>query len=128
MAAGYGREITFAWNSVTYKAREKSLTINGEPANITDDGDSGWQTLLDEDAEKSVQIELSGIYKVATLREAKINGIVQAAGTLTYVTEAKTITGTFNLGNYSEGQPYNEAITYTASFMSSGAVTAGVVA
>lgn len=127
MAAGYGRNVTFVWNSVTYKAREKSLTVNGEPANITDDGDSGWQTLLSEDAEKSVQIELSGIYKVATLRESKINGTVQAAGTLTYTDEGKTITGTFSLGNYSEGQPYNEAITYTATFMSSGAVTAGTV-
>lgn len=127
MASVYGRDLTFEWNSVTYKAREKSLTINGEPANITDDGDSGWQVLLDADAEKSVTIELSGIYKVATLREAKINGTVQATGTLTYVSEGKTITGTFNLGNYSEGQPYNEAITYTASFMSSGAITAGTV-
>lgn len=127
MAAGYGRNVTFVWNSTTYKAREKSLTINGEPANITDDGDSGWQTLLSEDAEKSVQIELSGIYKVPTLRESKINGTVQAAGTLTYTGEGKTITGTFSLAGYSEGQPYNEAITYTATFMSSGAVTAGTV-
>jgi predicted secreted protein len=127
MASGYGRNVTFVWNSVTYKAREKSISVNGEPSNITDDGDSGWQTLLDADAEKSVNIELSGIYKVPTLRESKINGTVQAAGTLTYTDEGKTITGTFNLANYSEGAPYNEAITYTASFMSSGVVTAGTV-
>jgi predicted secreted protein len=127
MTAEYGRKVRFEWDGTTYKAREKNLTVGGEPVNITDDHDSGWQTLLEEDGEKSVTIELTGVYKDPTLREAKINGPTQASGTLTYEEEGKTITGTFNLGEYSEGQPYNEAITYTANFMSTGTVTAGTV-
>jgi predicted secreted protein len=123
----YGRKVTFEWGGVTYKAREKNLTIDGEPANVTDDGDNGIQTLLEEDSELAVGIELTGIYKVATLRTAKLAGNVQETGTLTYVDEGATITGTFNLGAYSEGMPYEDAITYSASFMSSGPVTTGTV-
>ncbi len=127
MTEAYGRKVTFEFDGVVYKAREKSLTIDGEPVNVSDDHDDGVQRLLAEDAEKSVSIELSGIYKEATLRELKLTNATQAAGTLTYVDEGTTIAGTFNLGSYSEGQPYNEAITYTANFMSTGAVTAGTV-
>jgi predicted secreted protein len=124
MSADYGRNVVFTWDGVAVKAREKSLTIDGEAANVTDDGDSGWQVLLDEDAEVSVSIELTGVYKDPVFREAKIAGTIQETATLTYA-DGRTITGTFNLGSYSEGQPYNDAITYTASFMSTGPVTAG---
>jgi predicted secreted protein len=127
MSENYGRNVTFEWGDVTYKAREKNLTIDGEPANITDDHDDGIQRLLEEDSELAVTIELTGIYKVATLREAKLNKDTREEGTLTYVDEGTTISGTFNLGAYSEGQPYDDAITYTASFMSTGPVVPGTV-
>jgi predicted secreted protein len=123
----YGRTVEFEWGGDTYCAREINTTFNGEPVNITDGCSDGWQELLDEDGETSVQIELAGIYKVPTLRTAKLTRDVQKPGTLTWTSEGATITGTWSLGAYAEGAPYNDAITYTATFMSSGPVEAGTV-
>ena len=125
MPAEYGRKVAFTWDSSPIEGvREKSLTINGEPVNVTSDEDNGWQELLDEDAETSVQIELSGVTKDTILRHAKLSGgaSLQATATLTY-TDGYEISGTFQLGAYSEGQPYNEAVTFTATLMSTGVVT-----
>lgn len=125
MASEYGRKVDFLWNAAAILGvREKSLSINGEAVNVTSDEDDGVQILLAEDAETSVQIELSGVTKDTVLRVAKLAGgaSLQEDVTLTY-TNGDAISGTFQLGPYSEGQPYNEAVTFTASLMSTGAVT-----
>lgn len=125
MAAEYGREVALTWNSAAILGvREKSLTIAGEPVNVTSDEDSGVQTLLDIDAEKAVTIELSGVTKDTILRTAKMTGgaALQETVTLTY-DNGDVLSGTFHLANYSEGQPYNDAVTFTATLMSNGAVT-----
>lgn len=125
MAAEYGRKVTLTWGAAQLLGvREKSLSINGEPVNVTSDEDDGWQMLLTEDAENSVQIELSGVTKDTVLRQAKLTGgaSLNEDVTLTY-SDGSTITGNFQLGPYSEGQPYNEAVTFTATLMSNGPVT-----
>ena len=125
MASEYGRKVDFLWNaSAVLGVREKSLSINGEPVNVTSDEDDGVQALLAEDAESSVQIELSGVTKDTVFRVAKLGGgaALQEDVSLTY-TNGDELSGTFHLGAYSEGQPYNEAVTFTATLMSTGAVT-----
>lgn len=123
MAAEYGRAVDFTWGgSSILGVREKSLTVNGEPVNITSDEDSGVRQLLTEDAEFSVDIELSGVTKDTVLRADKFAGNLTQTATLTY-TNGDSISGTFQLAAYSEGQPYNEAVTFTATLMSSGTVT-----
>ena len=124
MASEYGRKVVFTWDTAPiFGVREKSLSVNGEAVNVTSDEDDGVQMLLAEDAETSVQIELSGVTKDNILRTAKMAGgaALRADVTLTY-SDGGTTVGTFQLGPYSEGQPYNEAVTFTASLMSTGAV------
>jgi len=123
MAAIYGRKVTLQWGSTTIPGvREKGLTINGEAVNVTSDDDSGIQVLLSEDAEQSHEISLSGVSKSFALREAKAAGLIQEMVTLTYP-DGYVITGTFNLGSYTEGIPYNEAVTFDATLSSTGPVT-----
>lgn len=123
MAAEYGRKVSFTWDGSSIPGiREKGLTIGGEAVNVTSDEDSGVQQLLSEDAEVNHEITLSGVTKDTTLRQAKANGNIQATVTLTY-TNGYEISGTFNLSEYTETQPYNEAVTFEATLMSTGSVT-----
>lgn len=123
MAGEYGRKVGFTWDSAAILGvREKSLTINGEPVNVTSDEDDGIRILLTEDAEFSVDIELSGVTKDAILRAAKFSNALQAVAELTY-SNGDVISGTFHLSAYSEGQPYQEAVTFSATLMSTGPVT-----
>lgn len=119
----YGRKVTFTWDGDAIDGvREKSLTLNGEQANVSSDEDDGVRHLLAEDDEFSVDFELSGVTKSNVLRAAKINGAIQETLVITYPND-DVITGTFNLGAYSEGQPYNDATTFSATLHSTGDVT-----
>lgn len=121
MSAGYGRKIKFEWNGVEIPGvREKSFTVNGEAANVSSDEDLGIQVLLDEDAEVSIEYGLSGVTKSDALRAAKLSGNVRGEATITWENGAKLVFDA-NIGPYSEGQPYNEAVTFESSLMSSGA-------
>jgi len=125
MASEYGRKVILLWDTAAILGvREKSLSVNGEAVNVTSDEDDGVQILLAEDAETSVQVELSGVTKDNILRTAKMAGgaALRADALLTY-SDGGTIAGTFQIGAYSEGQPYNEAVTFSASLMSTGVVT-----
>lgn len=123
MAGYYGRKVTFEWDGDEIDGvREKSLTINGEQANVTSDEDDGVRHLLDEDDEFSVDIELSGVTKSNVLRKAKADGDIQETATLTYP-NGDVISATFNMGAYTEGQPYNDATTFSVTLHSTGPVT-----
>lgn len=122
MAANYGRKVSVTWGGQPILGvREKGLTINGEAVNVTSDEDNGVQMLLAEDAEVSHEFTLSGVSKDFVFREAKALGNIQDELVVTYQ-DGYTITGTFNIGSYSEGLPYNEAITFDVTLMSTGPV------
>ena len=123
MAAFYGRAVDFVWNALPVLGiREKGITINGEAVNVTSDEDDGIQYLLSTDAERSWEISISGVCKDAIFRVAKASGAIQDTVLITYP-DGATIAGTFNLASYSEGIPYNEAVTFQATLQSTGPVT-----
>ena len=120
MSEFVGRKLTVTWDSIAIAAREKSITINGEPVDVSDDSSAGWRELLDEAGEMTVDLSIEGITKSSALRD-KVGD--QGTMTATYPTGMGSVTGTFQLVSYEEGAPYKEATTFTASFQSSGAVT-----
>ncbi len=127
MAEMLGRKVTISIaGTVVATARTKSLTINNSLINITSDGDDGIQRFLDEMGEKSVEVTLDGLADVAAstattalmdiaLGNSLIDELILDYG-------AFTLTGQFAQSTYSEGEPYNEAVTFSASYSSSGAV------
>lgn len=126
MAGFAGREIELTWDSNPIDGvREKGISLNGEPINVTSDEDDGKQTLLDISAEDSVTITISGVTKSSDLRDDWFSGSRTATATLTYP-DGYSITGTFFLSTYEETGTYNDATTFTATLNSSGAVVGAV--
>jgi predicted secreted protein len=119
-AAFPGRTVAVTWNSAALACREKGVTVNGEPLDVSDDSSAGWRVLDTELGEQSVNVSVSGLTKAHTLR----HGIgTQATLTVTYPTGQGSFTGTFQLASYSEGAPYKESVTFDAEFQSTGVVT-----
>lgn len=121
-----GRDLALTWDGTAIGgAREKSFTVAGEPIDVTDDGSSGWRTLLEEDGLRNVDISVSGVTKDNVLKTAKFTGGAATIETLvvTYPTGGGSFTGDFKLVSYAETGTYNEAVTYEAEFQSTGAVT-----
>jgi predicted secreted protein len=124
MAEVLGRKVTISvGGSVVGTARTTSMTINNEAVNITSAGDDGVRRMMDEAGEKSVEITLDGLYTDASLMDLALGTSLLEAVVLDYGTY--TLGGDFFLSSYNEGQPYNEAITFSATLMSSGAVVKG---
>jgi TP901-1 family phage major tail protein len=133
MAAEVGRKFLVIFDdngsAVVAGVRTRSVSINRNPVDITNDDDDGWRGLLAEAGEKQLDISIGGVIKDKYLRAAAMDDsatpVLQGV-TLEYP-DGDTITGDFFLTTYSESASYNEAITFEASLQSTGVVayTAG---
>jgi predicted secreted protein len=120
-----GRIVTISIDgAVVATARNKTLAINNEIISVASDGDAGLARYLPTPGEKAVEVSLDGLMVDETLLIKSLSNDVSAAIVLTYPTF--TLTGSFVMPTYSEGLPYKEAITFSASFSSSGAVVKSV--
>lgn len=123
MAASTGRGIAMTWNAAALLGvRQKAITINGESINISSDEDSGWQVLLAESGEQSVNIAISGVTKSKVLKTDWFAGTRTRAVVLTYW-DGSSISGNFRLADYKETGNYKEAVTFEATLQSTGVVT-----
>ena len=121
MAEILGRKVTVTVGTdVIATARTTSLAINNEAVNITSAGDDGIRRIMAEAGEKSIEITLDGLYTDSSLMDVALNGTLIQDVILDY--DTYTLTGDFFLSSYNEGQPYNEAVTFSATLMSTGAV------
>jgi predicted secreted protein len=124
MAEILGRKVIVSVASTPVAtARTTSFTINNEAVNITSVGDDGVRRLMEEPGEKSIEITLDGLYTDSSLMELALNGTLINEVELDY--GSYTIEGDFFLSSYNEGQPYNEAVTFSATLMSTGAIVKG---
>ena len=128
MAARLGRQVTFLFGDVSpateiLGVREKGITLNGEPIDITSDEDSGVRQLIDHtSAQDEVELSLSGVTKDTRLRNAWFNNLRTHNISLTYP-NGDMISGRFFIINYQETEPYNDATTFQATLMSNGTIT-----
>jgi TP901-1 family phage major tail protein len=105
--------------------RTKSMSINGEPIDVTNDDDAGVRKLMDEPGELSMEITVSGIVKSDTLRVESLSTTDRVLptefGFPGSVAPGK-IAGDFYLASYSETGEYQGAATFEATFQSTGAL------
>jgi predicted secreted protein len=122
-----GRTLLVSWGGVLPAnqlkgVREKSLQLNGDAINITSDDDNGWRALLDVGAEDQVTINVSGVTKDEVLKADWFGGTRTKAMQVKYANGA-IIAGTFFLQSFTDTGPYNDAVTFQATFISTGIVT-----
>jgi len=121
-----GRKVSIEIDGVVVAtARTKSLTINNSGINVTSDGDDGIQRMLDEPGEKNVEVSVEGLSFGSTLMDIALgSNLVQE---IVFDFGTYTVTGDFFQSSYSESMPYNEAMTFTAAYSSTGAVLKATV-
>ncbi len=124
MAAGTpGRKVSFTWGGVAIPGvRQKNLSVAGAPIDITSDDDAGWRTLLTDPTVREIGITLSGVTKSPQLKTDFFNGDTTKTGVLTYP-DGSILSGQFYLSSYKDNGPYNDAMTFDADIMSTGAVS-----
>jgi TP901-1 family phage major tail protein len=122
MGANSGRKLLVKKDDTLLAGvRTKGVAINREPIDITNDDDDGWRALLAEPGEKQVDINVGGVTKDEVLRAAAVNGEVLEDLTIEYPDGSK-LEGDFFLNSFNETGEYNDAITFEATFQSSGPI------
>lgn len=123
MPAAPGRKLIVRRNNEVVAAlRSRTLTLNGEPIDITSDDDDGVQTLLKEAGQVSFNMSFSGVMKEDSLMEAH-----QAVGAEPVFEELElvfpsgaTLSGEFFFASLTITAEYNNAVLIEGEFQSSG--------
>lgn len=131
MPAMKGRSVLIKRNgAVLAGCRTKSITVNGSPIDVTTDDDDGVRRLLDQPGQVDVEISVSGIVLGETLRSESLstsdrvsNTTFQFGGFEGSPGNTFGYSGEFFMASYSEGAPYQEAITFEATFQSASLIT-----
>lgn len=112
-----------ATGTVVAAVRTKSITINREPIDVTNDDSDAWRTLLATIGSRSVDISVEGVVEL-TDDTFIVDAMAETLDLYTVAwTDGRTIAATFQLGSYEESGSNDGELTYSASLASSGVVT-----
>jgi TP901-1 family phage major tail protein len=125
MAGANGRALQIKWDGVTLVGvRTRGYTITNDYVDVTTDDDSGWRTLLANPGLRSMEATVSGISSdqvlIAEVMKASITG---EPLTVELPTTTGTLAGTFLCSSFEQSGEHDGAVEFSATFMSSGAVT-----
>lgn len=123
--ADSGRKLKIDWNSVTLVGvRTRGFTVSADYVDVTTDDANGWKTLLSDPGVRSVEVKVGGITEnQILLAELMAASVAAKALTVQLPTTTGTLTGSFLLSGYEETGEHDGAAEFSATFMSSGAIT-----
>ena len=97
--------------------RTKSVAINGEPIDVTNDDSDGWRELMAEPAEMQISISVSGVLLDDTLKEEAFSASDRIKDMQFVYPDGGVIEGEFYLGSYTDTGEYNGAATFDAKML-----------
>lgn len=122
--AGLSRDFLLKKNSIVVASlRQKSVSLDSSPVDVTTDDSSGYQTLLAEAGKISLSIDFGGVLgDEALMNEIMANGAMQLYTDFSLEWESgATITGDFFLQNFGiSGGGSDAEVDFTGSLQSSG--------
>jgi len=109
--------------------RDTSISINAETIDVTNKDSARVRTLLADAGIKSFSISGSGVFTDGASEQTILTNF-SATTFLNYqfiIPSFNTFTGSFQVTSLEYSGTYNDAVTYTMSFESAGAVTIATV-
>jgi len=128
MAGFNGRDMTIDWDAVTLVGvRTRGFSASNEMVDVTTDDDAGWRKLLAKPGVKSIEVTVSGITSSETLLaeffNASTTGETLKVDLPSSLASPGNVSGTFHLSSFEQNGEHDGAVEFSATFMSSGAVT-----
>jgi len=124
MAANAGQDGIFAIGAAPVAGvRVSNFTRDATPIDITDRDSTPYQELLaGKVSSTSLSFTLDGVEKDRALRNLALGDPANYLIPNVTITLANgdTLAGAFFLGNYTEGDDYKEAVTFSATMTSAG--------
>lgn len=119
-----GRSVTISVNGlVVAGAKTKTMKINNNPIDITTDGASGYQTLLETDvANSSIDLSVDGLVSDAHLLTHALQRNLPV-DVVVLIPQYTDVSFRALLTSFDLGFPHDNAVTFSATLKSSGAFT-----
>lgn len=110
------------WTTIA-GARSDRITINRGGADVTDKDDNGLRTMLGDVATLSVEMQVEGVFNDTTFITDGLDADTALYNFQIDLEGIGTATGLWFLSNVEIGAPHEDAATFSAQLMSSGAIT-----
>jgi predicted secreted protein len=129
MVASVGRALIVTKNNVVIAGlRTASISWGGESIDVTNGDNKGKRLLLAASGQEQVDLSVEGVMKAELFRSLVLGSAtkmltdIEIEWPLAVITNVSpaTLSGNFRISAYEEGAPYNDSITFTATFESSG--------
>lgn len=123
--AANGRALTIDYATTTLVGvRTKGYTVTNDYVDVTNDDDDGWRVLLADPGLRSVEVTVGGISSDQVLLAAIMAASVASATvTVQLPTTTGTLAGSYLISSFEQTGEHDGAVEFSATFMSSGAVT-----
>lgn len=103
--------------------RTKSISVNRELVDVTDDNSSGWAEHLSEAGQMDVSISVEGVISDRAFLGTVLDPTLgDETYTLVYP-DGGEISGSFGVTSFSNENSYNEASTYSFELRGNGVIT-----
>ena len=115
---------TVATGTLVAGARSDSININNEAIDITDKGDDGWRTFLNDASVRTVEMSVEGLLDGTSLLGKALGATTALLGD--YVIDIDgigVVAGKFHFSSMEIGAPHDDAATFSATIASSGEIT-----
>lgn len=116
--------LTVGTGTLVAGARSDSISINNAAIDITDKGDDGWRTFLNDASVRTVEMSVEGLLDGSSLLAKAFGATTSLLGD--YVIDIDgigVVAGKFHFSSMEIGAPHDDAATFTASIASSGEIT-----
>lgn len=116
--------VDVATGTLVAGARSDTITINNEAIDVTDKGDDGWRTFLNDASVRNVEMSVSGLLDGNSLLSKSLGATTNLLDD--YVIDIDgigTVAGKFHFSSFEIGAPHDDAATFSASIASSGEIT-----
>lgn len=106
-------------------ARQEDVTIANGEIDVTDKDDNGYRTLMNDWGQRSIDVSVAGLLKDDSLIEiaTSSSGSVLLTEYTLEIEGIGAFEGDFYMNNLQLGAPHDNAVTFTATFLSSGPYT-----
>lgn len=103
--------------------RTRTLSINREQIDVTDDDSSGWRELLDDIGQAEVNMTVEGVFSSHDIMEDALDTSTNVVASELELPDTATVDGDFALSSFELTGEYNGVATYSFELQSDGEIS-----
>lgn len=128
MAEVVGRNFTIkdsAGDLIALGITSKGFEVSNEGIDITSDDSAGWQSFMSTPGQKSVSMSIEGVFTDSDLKTAALSASNIMLSDVDVYDGTTTLTGDFIITAFSNTAEMADAVRFSATLQSSGAIVVG---